>query len=239
MRTKSKLSQAERLEYEANVKRLRDSGLEIEQENTPWEAPTLRVDQVGGPNDSVILAAPRGGYVIAAWLRIIPLKSGISICGRQITLRGWDDPELDFVEAPFWKNVAELEYETDDVLNDRITGRTLGRVKNLEGVIIAQSCTLLPERYCSGIPVDVELIFVDQFDNCSPLCVQLSVIRDDKQCRERARPGRGPYGDSRTGRSNPPLRHMELEGRAPSDHSSGLVKAGKRGKPLLSQVENL
>ena len=185
MRKKLSLSNTEQREYEANAKRLRAVGVVPPEEKPSPEAQMLTVEQTGGPTESVVHEPSAGGYGIAVWVRIVALKSEINLCDFQVKPKKWDDTGIFLVNATegvsYYKTPGGVEYPKKDVLNRWIsTSRSLRKRQTLEGVVIAQSFASLPAWCSSGIEVEAELSFIDQFGNRYPLQVDLMVIRDGK-----------------------------------------------------------
>jgi hypothetical protein len=185
MRKKLRLNNTEQQEHNANVKRLRAVSIIMSDEEPIPDAQLLILEQIGGPTGSFVHAPSVGGYGIAVWVRIVPLKSGISVCDCQVTPQEWDDTGICLVDAtegvPYYTVPGGVEYPEDEVLNHWMSGRRyLKNGQILQGVVIAQSFASLPARCCAGIEVEVELTFVDQFGNRYPLKVDLMVVRDKK-----------------------------------------------------------
>jgi hypothetical protein len=195
MKRKLSLSKTEQREYIANAKRLRAVGIISPEEEPLPEVQMLALEQTGGPAESSVHAPSVGGYGIVVWVRIVALKSGISVCDCQITPQKWSDTNIFLVDAtervPYFKSIAGVEYPRNDVVNHWISGgRYLKRGQILQGVVIAQSFGSLPTWCDNGISVGAELCFVDQFGNLYPLKVDLRVIRDRERIgRPRHRTG--------------------------------------------------
>jgi hypothetical protein len=198
MKNKFTLSNTEEQEHNANTKRLIAAGVVPPQEKPSSEPQMLVVEQAGGPLDSFVHASSAGGYGIAVWVRIVALKSGISVCDCYVAPKEWNDTDISLMDAtegvPYYTVPGGVEYPKKDVLNRWISStRSLKQGRTLEGVVIAQSFASLPAWCQSGISIDVELCFVDQFGNPYPLKVSLMVVRDAKRT-ERPRHSTGLYG---------------------------------------------
>jgi hypothetical protein len=197
MKKKLSLSNTQTQEYNANTKRLIAVGTIPPEEKPSAESQMLTVEQTGGPTDSFVHASPVGGYGIAVWLRFVAVKSGISLCDFQVKPQRWSDTNIFLVDAAEgvlpYRALGGVEYPRTDVLNPWIASdRCLRHGQVLKGVVIAQSFASLPARYQSGISIDMELCFFDQFDNIYPLKVELMVIRDKRD--ERPRRSTGLFG---------------------------------------------
>ena len=198
MRKKLSLSNMEQQAYYVNAKRLMAAGVIPHEDKPSSEPQMLTVEQTGGLSGSFVLAPSVGGYVIVVWVRIVALKSGINVCECQITPQRWNDTNIFLVEAtegvPYYKDIGRIEYPKTDVLNHRISSkRSLRRGETLEGAIVAQSFGSLPTWCDNGVSIELELSFIDQFDNFYPLKVDLRVMRDMER-RERQRRSTGLSG---------------------------------------------
>jgi hypothetical protein len=198
MREKLSLSNMEQQAYDVNAKRLMAAGVIPHEDKPSSERQMLTVEQTGGPSDSFVHAPSVGGYVIAVWVRIVALKSGISVCDCQITPQRWNGTHIflgDITEGvPSYKALGGVEYPKTDVLNHWISSeRSLKFGQILKGVVVAQSFASLPAWCYSGIRIGAELCFFDQFGNLYPLEVDLMVMRDTKRT-ERPRRHGGLYG---------------------------------------------
>jgi hypothetical protein len=185
MKTKWNLTANEERVHLANLERLLNAGVDVS-EQKPVAQPMLRIRQkLASPIDNLLMAPPKGGYVIAVWLEIVALKAGVAIRGCEIQPQRWNDERIELVpysaRQQGYHNIAKLEYETEHVLNGQIEEeRVLRRGDILRGVLLAQSFTKLPDWCCREFSVNVDLCFFDQFDNDYQLEVVLGVIRDDK-----------------------------------------------------------
>jgi hypothetical protein len=210
VKKKLSLSKTETQEYDTNVKRLVAAGVVPPEEKPSAGSQMLTVEQIGGPTVSFVHAPPVGGFGIVVWLRFVPLKSQISLCDFQIRPERWNDTKIFLVDAAEgvlpYRALGGVEYPKTDVLNPWIASdRCLKHGHVLEGVLIAQSFASLPAWCQSGISIDMELCFFDQFDNIYPLEVELMVIRDKRDERPRRSTGlfgpavnasvRGTYGE--------------------------------------------
>jgi len=182
MKTKGSLTKSEQRTQDLNLQRLAAAGVPLA-EQKHVEAPWLRIEQVGGPYDNVCLAPPIGGYVAATWLRILAMKAGVRICHCEITPKRWSDDRIYLLDPPdrlpIYRDIANLDYPTCDVLNHRISAEcALAWGEIIEGVLIAQSLVRPPDWFSTGFMVEFKLCFFDQFDNGYPITVALRVIRD-------------------------------------------------------------
>jgi hypothetical protein len=198
MKKKLSLSNTEKQEHNANAKRLMAAGVIPNEDEPSSEPKMLSVQQTGGPSESVVYAPSVGGYVIVVWVRIVALKSGINVCECQLMPQRWNDTKIFLVEAtegvPYYKAIGGIEYPKTDVLNHRISSkRSLRRSETLEGAIVAQSFGSLPTWCDNGVSIELELSFIDQFDNFYPLKVDLRVMRDMKRS-EHPRRSTGLFG---------------------------------------------
>jgi len=192
LKTKLALSNAEQQEYIVNAKRLMSVGVIPAEDKPPSEPRMLTVEQTGGPTDSFIHATRTRGYGIVVWVRIVVLKSGISLSECQVKPRKWDDTRIQLVDATdglySYARTIGVEYPRTDVLNPWISSdRYLGRGKVLKGVVMARSPVPLPAWCDNGISIKADLIFLDQFDNPYPLETELRVMRDTESSVERPR----------------------------------------------------
>jgi hypothetical protein len=179
------LSKTEQRFHDLNLQRLIAAGVVVG-EQKPTEKSMLRIEQTGGPHDSVLWAPAIGGYVIAVWLRIVALKAGISVCDCAIVPRRWQDSGIYLLEPPdrlpFYKDIAGIDYPKNDVLNHQIFAEHVLRWGDvLDGVLVAQSFTPPPDWCSTGMTIESELCFFDQFDNQYPLIVELNVTREAKR----------------------------------------------------------
>jgi hypothetical protein len=137
--------------------------------------------------DSFIHATRARGYGIVVWVRIVVLKSGVNLCGCEVTPRKWDDARIQLVEATegiySYTRIGGVEYPRTDVLNPWISNnRYLSRGKVLQGVVMAQSPVPLPAWCDNGISIEADLRFCDQLENIYSLEVELRVMRE-AECR--------------------------------------------------------
>lgn len=154
-------------------------------ENAPAQTPMLKIEPVGGPYESILMVTARRGCVIAVWVRIVALVSGLNIANCEIGVRGWDDDQLCLVgrrdRPPFYRNIANLEYCVEDVLNDRFGDEHLMRRGEIfEGVLLFESFKSPPGWFLHGMMAGCELCFEDQFENLHLLPIELWVVRDDR-----------------------------------------------------------
>jgi hypothetical protein len=160
-----------------NAERLKVAGLAVSVETeASSDAPLLRIEQSG---DSVIHAGTRAGMALAIYVRIVVLKSGITIRDCEITIPGWS-ARIFLVELQDnslnYQVLGWLDLQTDAVLNHRIfSGRPLPLGRNLDGFLVAQSFDPLPSQAHSGMPISAQVRFADELGNFFTSEVQLRV----------------------------------------------------------------
>lgn len=180
MKTIRNFNAAERRIHNQNLHRLKSAGVAVGEPNTEK---LLRIEQT---SDGVLHAPAIGGYVIAAWLRIVALKARITIIDYAITPCGWKDDGIYLLDNqndrfPYFRDIAELNYPKHDVLNDLILKeQPLGCGEVVNGVLVAQSLNRAPDWFSTGLTANLELCLFDQFENTHPLEIALLITRDIK-----------------------------------------------------------
>jgi hypothetical protein len=86
---------------------------------------------------------------MVVWVRIVVLKSTITLAECQGKPRKWEDTAIPPQDAkqgvPFYKELGGAVYPEHNLLNPWISGnRSLKRGQVLEGAVVAQSFGLLP-----------------------------------------------------------------------------------------------
>ena len=191
-RTRWALSRAEKDEYVARAKWLAAAGAAIEISETalsPLSA--LRINQYGPGFHNIIVNLNPGRITVIIGVRLLAVRTGIRVCDCEYTLP-WKGPEL-FLwtasEGSTYRLAKGLEFSRDEVLNHRIEeGMPLRRGLPVEGVLVATGFAPLPEQYSHGVPVNVAISLIDQFDNAFPLEVELRVNRRIGGVQRAARP---------------------------------------------------
>ena len=97
-------------------------------------------------------------------------------------------------------------------------GMPLRRGLPVEGVLVATGFAPLPEQYGHGMPVNVAISFIDQFDNAFPFEVELRVNRRIGAAQKVARPSehRGLFDAEEF--------NTENEKRAPKDSDAVMAR---------------
>ena len=196
MKTKWNLNKSGQRAHCANVERLKSGGIAIGLENeASSEPPLLRFDQ---SEYSFIHAGTRKGIALVLCVRLIPLKSGVTLldyCG--ITIPDCDDVNILLVNPPegslSYKALGGVDIERDAVLNHLIfNGCPLpcGRIFN--GILVAQSFDSLPGQFQTGMGIIATIRLVDQLGNPYKSEVELRVQRYS-QGGEHAKKGHGLY----------------------------------------------
>jgi hypothetical protein len=195
VKTKWNLNKSGQRAHCANVERLKSGGIAIGLENeASSEPPLLRFDQ---SEYSFIHAGTRKGIALVLCVRLIPLKSGVTLldyCG--ITIPGCDDANFFLVQPPegslSYKVFGWLDLDRGSVLNHLIfTGRPLPCGKIFDGILVAQSFDSLPSQFQRG-KIQAEICLVDQLGNPYKSEVELRVQRYS-QGGEHAKKGHGLY----------------------------------------------
>lgn len=195
MKTKWSLTKSEQRAHSASSERLKSAGVAIGVENTASsESPLLRIDQ---SEYSFIYAGARKCIALALCVRLTVLKSGITICHREITIPGCDDAYIFLMEPPegslSYKAFGWLDLERGAVLNDLLfSGRPLPSDRNLDGILVAQSFDALPSQFQTGMNIDAKICLADQWDKLYTSVVELRVERY-AQGGEHAKKGDGLY----------------------------------------------
>jgi hypothetical protein len=215
VKTKWTLSTTEQQDYNVNVQRLMAAGVIPRQEQTASEPPMLTLERTGGIVDSFIHATRTRGYGMVVWVRIVVLKSGISLSECRVKPRRWEDIHIQLVDATegsySYARTVGVEYSRTDVLNPWISSnRYLSRGKILKGLVMAHSPVPLPAWCVDGISIEADLILLDQFDNPYSLDVELRVMRDAERSVDRPR---------RTGLFGPAV--ASRNGTCPEESDSG------------------
>lgn len=194
MRTKWNLTKSEQRAHSANSERLKSGGVAIGVDKTaPSESSLLRIDQ---SEYSFIYAGARIGIALALCVRLIALKSGITLLDNcEITIPGCDDLNFFWVPPPEgslpYKAFEWLHLERGAVLNHLIfNGCPLPHGRTFNGILVGQSFDSLPSEFQTGTNIDAEICLVDQLDNPYKSEVELRVSRYS-QGGARAKKGNG------------------------------------------------
>ena len=166
------------------------AGAAIEISETALSQPTaLRISQYGPEFHNIIINP--GRIMVIIGVRLLAARPGIMVCDCAYTLP-WEGSELflwNAAERSTYRLTNGLEFSRDEVLNHRVEeGMPLRRGLPVEGVLVATGFAPLPEQYGHGMPVDVAISFIDQFDNAFPLEVELRVNRRIGGIQKVARP---------------------------------------------------
>jgi hypothetical protein len=194
MRTRWNLTKSEQKAHSANSERLKSAGVAIAIERPAFsESPLLRIDQ---SESSFIYAGARTGIALALCVRLMALKSGITLLDEcKIIIPGCDDLNIFWVPLPeralSYKVFGWLDPEKGAVLNHLIlNGHPLPYGRIFDGILLAQSFGQLPTYFATGMRINAEICLVDQFDNPYTSEVELIVERYE-QGGEHARKGDG------------------------------------------------
>jgi hypothetical protein len=227
VKTKWNLNKSGQRAHCANVERLKSGGIAIGLENEASSEPPLLRFEFDQSEYSFIHAGTRKGIALVLCVRLIPLKSGVTLldyCG--ITIPGCDDANFFLVQPPegslSYKVFGWLDLDRGSVLNHLIfTGRPLPCGKIFDGILVAQSFDSLPSQFQRG-KIQAEICLVDQLDNVYKSEVELIVERHAQE-GERARKGDGLFAPKRgVGTRVQPLVHAH-----PSSAVGGAVIGGK------------
>jgi len=191
-RTRWTLNRTEKDEYVARAKWLAAAGAAIEISETALSQPTaLRISQYGPEFHNIIINLHPGRIMVIIGVRLLAARPGIMVCDCAYTLP-WEGSELflwNAAERSTYRLTNGLEFSRDEVLNHRVEeGMPLRRGLPVEGVLVATGFAPLPEQYGHGMPVDVAISFIDQFDNAFPFEVELRVNRRIGAAQKVARP---------------------------------------------------
>jgi len=168
---KTRLNQVERNEHLNALKLLASVGADIDDAQlTVPECCGVMISQCGSELNHKIfnLYQVRSGIIVE--VRLVAARTGITITDCTLVLPWESNPSLylDSVSdgSRYYRPAKGLEFERDDVLNHRIMegGLRLRRGELLEGLLIATGAPPIPEGYSHGMPVEVELLLTDQFD---------------------------------------------------------------------------
>jgi hypothetical protein len=194
VKTKWNLTKSEQRAHSANSERLKSGGVAIGVEDTASsELPLLRIEQ---SEYSFIYAGARKSIALAVCVRLIALKSGITLLDNcEITIPGCDDLNFFWVPPPEgslpYKAFEWLHLESGAVLNHLIfNGRPLPHGRTFDGILVGESFDSLPSQFQTGMNIDAEICLVDQLDNPYKLVVELRVERY-AQGGARAKKGNG------------------------------------------------
>lgn len=193
--TKWNLTKSQQTAHRANSERLKAGGIAIGVEKTTLsESPKLRIKQ---SENSFIDAGDRKGIALALCLRLIPMKSGVTLVEYcRITIPGCDDLQISLVPPPegslSYRVFGWLDLETRAVLNHLFFGgRPLPCDRFIDGILVAQSFDSLPTYFQNG-KIEAEICLFDQFDNPYTTKVELIVTRHVQEV-ERAKKGDGAF----------------------------------------------
>lgn len=190
-RTRWTLTRTEKNEYVARAKWLASVGAAVEISEPALSQPSaLRTSQYGPEFHNIIINLHPGRIVVIVGVRLLAVRTGITVCDCAYTLP-WKGPELFLWNAPegsTYRLAKGLEFSQDEVLNHRIEERMpLRRGLPVEGLVVATGFAPLPEHFRHGMPVNVGITFMDEFDNVFPLEVELHVNRRVGGMQEPAR----------------------------------------------------
>jgi hypothetical protein len=180
-RTRWTLTRTEQNEYAARAEWLAAAGVVIEIPEPPLSQPSaLRISQYGPEFHNIVVNLHPGRIAVIVGVRLIAARTGITVYDCECTLP-WKGPELflwNAAERSTYRLTKGLEFSRDEVLNHRVEeGMPLRRGLPVEGILVATGFAPLPEQYGHGMPVNVAISLIDQFDNAFPLEVVLRVNR--------------------------------------------------------------
>jgi hypothetical protein len=233
VRTKWNLTKSEQRTDSTNAKRLRSAGLSIGVEHpASSEAPLLRIEQ--SEYSFVYAGTALGGMALAICLRLVALKSGITLFDDlvEITITGCDDAEIFVVPPPekmlSYKVLGWLDIERDAVLNHRIfNGRPLPCGEIFDGILIAQSFARLPSQFQTGMPVSAKIRLTDQWGNVFTSEVRLGLERRKQSL---VRPENWPIRAGAGYRQSSSALDQKLTGKEPKP-MSGIASVNKKEDP--------
>ena len=177
---KTRLTQDERNKYVNALKLLVSVGADIDDAQlTGPERGRLRISQCGPELNHKVFNLYQVKSAIVVEVRLVATCAEIIITdchfvlpwdlNHSLSLLGISDRSLCYRPA------KGLEFDRDNVLNHRIMdgGLRLRRGELVEGLLIATGAAPLPEGYVHGMPVEVELLLADQFDEVHSAKVEL------------------------------------------------------------------
>jgi len=196
MKTKWNLTKSEQRAYSENAERLKSGGVAIGVEKTASsESPQLTIEQ---SEHSVIHAGTSKGMAFELWLRVIPLKSGITLLDDCHIIIPVCDADIELVQPPEvslrYRPFGWLDIETGNVLNHLIfNGRPLPRGKIFDGIVVAQSFDPLPSQFQTGMRINATICLIDQSDKVYRSAGELRVVRHAQDC-QRPKNATGLFG---------------------------------------------
>jgi hypothetical protein len=188
-RTRWTLPAAERQDYLAMARRLRNGGccIPIIQEETPTPS-RLNLEQDG---ECHVLDLPNGGVGYVVWVAMTFLVSNVIVRDYQL-IPPWGQP-ADFLPDPkehrpprdYYFLAEGLTYPRTQVLNHRLTaGPTFNKGDFFPGALIAKGVDM-PEGFRNTQYVDLAFVIFDQFGNPESSQIKAEVDRSMRDTRER------------------------------------------------------
>jgi hypothetical protein len=162
-----------------------------------WEQTSHGLDiELAPPSESIVFEGPSGGTYYAVWVRLLALRSGLTLVGWEITT-SWDDEIVaeSFNSAGPIYNLGRQEYLRCEVLNQKIESNlSLRRGQIAEGWILANGLRPIPPQFDDHSIAPFEVRFFDQFHSEHPAQGTLSVSRRSPRDGMKAPRGTGLYG---------------------------------------------
>ena len=186
-RTRWQLTNSQEEKYRASVRRLNALGIPTGtlEDLLSKSKTTLRLRQVD-PEFATVYELPNSQIAVACAVELTGLKSGVTVCDCELTLP-WNTPEeIDVLQNPKTYKEYDLVPPYDGpqsrFLNHWLTDKVaLRRGQVVEGLVVAIGSTSIPERYVSGMRVNVMFSIKDQFDNEYQLSINVEVDRTPRQ----------------------------------------------------------
>jgi hypothetical protein len=196
-----RLSRTQQAKYLPCLQQMQSEGIDVEIPED-WEQASRALDiELAPPSESIVFEGPTRGIYYAVWIRLLALRSGLTLVGWDITT-SWDDqivPESFNSVGPIY-NLGRQEYRRCEVLNQKIESTlSLRRGQIVEGWILANGLRPIPPQFDDHSTAAFEVRFLDQFNYEHPAQGTLSVSRRSPRDSVNRPRGTGLYGLYHTG----------------------------------------
>ncbi len=174
-----RLSRTQQAKYLPCLQQMQSEGIDVEIPED-WEEASRALDiELAPPSESIVFESPTGGTYYAVCVRLVALRSGLTLVGWDIAT-SWDDeiePESFNSAGPIY-TLGRQEYRPCEVLNQKIESNLfLRRGQIAEGWILANGLRPIPPQFDDHSIAPFEVRFFDQFHCAHPAQGTLSVSR--------------------------------------------------------------
>jgi hypothetical protein len=190
------LNRAEEARYLAATQELHTAGLDVDVPEEPLQdSRFLDVAVAGGPATGAF-DLPNAGVGYAIFLRLVALRSGLTVPHYRITTK-WDNQIslLHFDECSPICKLGWFTYSRNELLNQHFDSSLRFRCRGqlIEGTILAMGLRPIPAAYRTGARVPFQLTFTDSLGHEIEVEAELWVDRMAKRQNATVRRGSGLY----------------------------------------------